>query len=394
MRILLVHNYYQQAGGEGQVFKAEANLLEAHGHQVLQYTLHNDQLAPVGPLTTAVKTIWNRQVYQTLHDLIQQENIQIVHFHNTFPLISPAAYYAAKAAGAAVVQTLHNYRLLCPNALFFRDEKPCEDCLGKSIPWPGIVHKCYRDSLVASGGVATLLSVHRLMKTWANAVDAYIALSPFAKEKLIEGGIPSDKIKIKPNFIDPDPGYQPQPGQYALFVGRLSPEKGIDTLLSAWAELGQSIPLKIVGDGPLANKVAEAAADSSGIEWLGRCPMEEVYQHMKSALFLVFPSRWYEGLPRTIIESFAVGTPVLASDLGVMSSIVKSGYSGWHFQAGSAPHLIQVVERLLSDPQALKKIRKTTRQSFDDSYSAAKNYEQLIEIYQSVDKPSLSPALL
>lgn len=381
MRILLVHNYYQQAGGEGLVFKAESDLLKEYDHTVFQYTVHNQQIEPANPLAMAAKMLWNRQTYQDIYRLVQRESIQIVHFHNTFPLISPSAYYAASAAGAGVVQTIHNYRLLCPNALFFRDGRPCEDCLGRVIPWPGVVHKCYRNDLAASGAVATLLTAHRLAKTWVNAVDTYIALTEFAKEKLIQGGIPSHKIKIKPNFVAPDPGYQPQPGQYALFVGRLSVEKGINKLLIAWKDLGQSIPLKIIGDGPLSNEVKKAANGNANIEWLGRCSMEVVYAQMKAAAFLVFPSEWYEGMPRTIVESFAVGTPVLASNLGAMTSLVRSGYTGWHFQAGNSSDLVRVVKQILMDPQALEDIRKTTRQEFLDTYSALKNYECLFEIY-------------
>lgn len=384
MRILLIHNYYQLAGGEGAVFRAEADLLKAYGHTVLEYTVHNDQLASAGTLATATKMIWNREVYQDLRSLIEQNNIQIAHFHNTFPLISPAAYYAAKAAGAAVVQTLHNYRLLCPNALFFRAGKPCEDCLGKAIPWPGVVHKCYRESLVASGAVSTVLATHRMAKTWVSQVDAYVALTDFAKDKFVQGGIPEDIIHVKANFIDPDPGYQSQPGKYALYVGRLSVEKGIDTLLSAWAKLGQKLPLKIIGDGPLASDVEEAARHYPGIEWLGRCPPEMVYQQMKDAMFLVVPSKWYEGLPRTIVESFAVGTPVLASDLGAMSSLVRPGVTGWHFEAGNALDLAQVVERRLAHPQDFASIRQTTRQEFERHYSANKNYDRLLAIYRSV----------
>ena len=384
MRILLVHNYYQLAGGEGAVFKAESDLLKARGHTVLEYTAHNDQLADAGALATATKMIWNREAYADLRFLIEQNNIQVAHFHNTFPLISPAAYYAAKAAGAAVVQTLHNYRLLCPDALFFRAGRPCEDCLGKAIPWPGVVHKCYRNSLVASGAVATVLTTHRLAKTWANKVDAYIALTDFAKDKFVQGGVSEKLIHVKPNFVDPDPGYQPQPGKYALYVGRLSVEKGIDTLLSAWAKLEQKLPLKIIGDGPLAGDVEAAARSYPGIEWLGRCSAETVYQQMKSALFLVIPSKWYEGLPRTIVESFAVGTPVLASDLGAMSSLVQPGVTGWHFEAGNALDLAQVVERCLAHPQDFGSIRETTRQEFETYYSAAGNYNRLLEIYRAV----------
>ncbi len=384
MRILLVHNYYQLAGGEDAVFKAESDLLKAHGHTVLEYTAHNDQLVSTGAIATATKMMWNRKVYQELRDLIKQNNIQIAHFHNTFPLISPAAYYAAKSAGAAVVQTLHNYRLLCPNALFFREGRPCEDCLGKTIPWPGVAHKCYRESWVASGAVATVLTAHRLAKTWNHQVDAYIALTAFAKDKFVQGGISQDIVHIKPNFVDPDPGYQPQPGKYALYVGRLSVEKGIDTLLSAWAKLGQKLPLKIIGDGPLAGEVKQAARSYTGIEWLGRCPPETVYQQMKGALLLVVPSKWYEGLPRPIVESVAVGTPVLASDLGAMSTLVQPNITGWHFEAGNASHLEQVVERCLAHPQGFTSIRQTTRQEFERCYSAAKNYDQLLEIYHSV----------
>ena len=381
MRILLVHNYYQLAGGEGLVFRAEAELLKARGHAVLEYTAHNDQLAATGALKTALTAIWNQNVYQELHSLVQKERIQVVHFHNTFPLISPAAYYAAKAAGAAVVQTLHNYRLLCPNALFFREGSVCEDCLGKAIPWPGVAHKCYRNSLVASSAVSTVLTLHRAAKTWRTQVDAYIALTAFAKDKLIQGGFPKDLVHIKPNFVDPDPGYQPQPGAYALYVGRLSVEKGIDTMLAAWAKLEQTLPLKIIGDGPLANDVAQAAKQHPGIEWLGRCPSDVVYQAMKGARFLVVPSKWYEGLPRTIVESFAVGTPVLASDLGAMSSLIQPNTTGWHFEAGNVEDLIRTVTHHTA-PNAT--LRQSTRKAFEDNYCADKNYKRLLEIYRAV----------
>ena len=384
MRILLVHNYYQLAGGEGLVFRAEVDLLKARGHTVFEYTAHNDRLASAGAIETAVTTVWNREAYQDLRDLVEQQRIQVVHFHNTFPLISPAAYYAAKAAGAAVVQTLHNYRLLCPNALFFREGSVCEDCLGKAIPWPGIVHKCYRNSLVASSAVSAVLTLHRAAKTWRNQVDAYIALTAFAKEKLIQGGIPESLIRIKPNFIDPDPGYQPQPGKYALYVGRLSVEKGIDTMLTAWAKLGQTLPLKIIGDGPLASDVEQAARDYPGIEWLGRRPSEVVYQAMKDALFLVVPSKWYEGLPRTIVESFAVGTPVLASNLGAMSSLIRPDITGWHFEAGNAQDLARVAMQRIAHKGDASTIRQTTRDAFESDYCADKNYEKLLEIYSAV----------
>jgi glycosyltransferase involved in cell wall biosynthesis len=388
MRILMAHNYYQQGGGEDTVFATEADLLEAKGHQVWRYTLHNQEIEGANPLTVATKMLWNQKVYQELRSLFRREKIRIAHFHNTFPLVSPAAYYAAKAEGVAVVQTLHNYRLLCPNAMFFRDGQVCEDCLGQAIPLSGVIHGCYRNSRVASSGVAAMLMVHRLHQTWSRQVDVYIALTSFVREKLLQGGIPGDKIVVKPNFLYPDPGWGKGQGRYALFVGRLTREKGVATLLAAWEKIGKKLPLKIVGDGPLADQVAAAAQGQSGIEWLGRKDATEVYALMAEAQFLLFPSQWYEGLPRTIIESLAVGTPVIASDLGSMSSLIRPGQNGFHFQAGDAGDLVKTVDYVLSHPEATTDLRQTTRQTFEQNYTAEASYEQLMQIYDSCQKHS------
>lgn len=382
MRILLAHNYYQQAGGEDQVFEAEATLLETRGHDVWRYTLHNDQIKNSNGLAIAAATLWNSTVYRDLHDLIHKEKIQIAHFHNTFPLISPAAYYAARAAGSAVIQTCHNYRLLCPNALFFRDGKVCENCLGQFIPWSGVVHRCYRGSQVASAVTATALTVHRAIGTWRKEVDVYIALTDFARNKLIQGGLPAQKVVVKPNFVDPDPGYQEGKGNYALFVGRLSPEKGIDLLLNAWQHLSQSIPLKIVGDGPLADQVKQTTDQIPHVEWLGRQPIEEVYRLMGDAKFLVFPSEWYEGLPRTIVESFAVGTPVIAPNLGSMSSLIQPGNTGLHFQPGDMNDLVKTVEQALTNLEQLTKMRRNARVEYEKQYTSESSYQQVMKIYR------------
>ncbi len=196
MKIALVHNYYQQPGGEDEVFADEGALLEARGHQVVRYTAHNDRIAGMRAPVLAQVTVWNRAVYRELRAFIRKERPAVMHFQNTFPLISPASYYAARAEGVPVVQTLHNYRLLCPNALFFRDGHVCEDCLGKSIPWPGVAHACYRGSRTASGVVASMLSIHRALRTWTEMIDVYVVLSEFARQKFIEGGLPSEKIVV------------------------------------------------------------------------------------------------------------------------------------------------------------------------------------------------------
>lgn len=390
MRILTVHNYYQQAGGEDKVFAAESALLEAKGHQVWRYTLHNDQVEGSNPLAIAGATLWNHAVYKDLRSLIRQEQIQIAHFHNTFPLVSPSAYYAAKANGVPVIQTFHNYRLLCPNALFFRDGRVCEDCLGKVIPFPGIQHGCYRGSQSASAAVTAMLAIHRAAQTWTNQVDVHIALTDFARKKFIQGGIPAQKVVVKPNFVHPDPGYGEGKGGYALYVGRLSPEKGIDLLLSAWELIGSNIPLKIVGDGPLAPQVVKAVEQIPGVVWLGRRPMEEVYALMKEAMFLVFPSKWYEGLPNTIIESFAVGTPVIASNLGAMSSLVIPERTGIHFHADDSKDLATKVAWALAHPEKLIRMRQEVRAEFIARYTAEQSYRQLMEAYALAQRSALT----
>lgn len=382
MRILVVHNFYQIPGGEDQVFHAEADLLENHGHQVYRYTTHNNQIGAISPLKMASKTLWNSDVYQEVRAIIRRERIQIAHFHNIFPLISPSAYYAAQVEGVPVIQTLHNYRLLCPSAVFYREGQVCEACLGKFVPLPGIINSCYRGSQSASAVVAAMLTLHRTRQTWSRNVNTYIALTDFARQKFIQGGVAANRIVVKPNFVHSEPGVGKGSGGYALFAGRLSPEKGIGRLLNVWKQLGGKIPLKIVGDGPLNAQVAEAVRQIPGVEWLGRQPLEEVYACLQEAAFLVFPSEWYEGLPRILIEAFAVGTPVIAPDLGSMSSLIRPHQTGLHFQPGNSQSLLAQVEWALAHPEALAQMRQEARAMFESSYSSEKNYSQLIHIYQ------------
>lgn len=386
MKVLLVHNYYQQPGGEDQVFATESALLEAHGHSVVRYTVHNDRVAEMNPLSLVQSTLWNKTVYRELRALICRERPQVAHFHNTFPLISPAAYYAAKAEGVPVVQTLHNYRLLCPSqgGIFLRKGEVCEDCLGKFFPWPGVVHNCYRNSKAGTAVHAMMLSLHRSMQTWTKMVDVYIALTEFARQKFIQGGLPAEKILVKPNFVYPDPSPGEGQGGYALFVGRLSPEKGIDTLLAAWERLEGNVPLKIVGDGPLGVQVDKAAQRVPGVEWLGRLPKTQVLALMKDAHILLFPSLWYEGFPMVIAEAFAVGLPVVASKLGSMSSLITPGRTGLHFHPGNPEDLAAHVEWSLTHSAELNQMRQESRAEFETKYTAEQNYQVLMEIYDRV----------
>jgi glycosyltransferase involved in cell wall biosynthesis len=381
MNILYVHNYYQNPGGEDQAFAAEAALLESNGHLVRRFSMHNDAVAGMNPLTLAGKLIWNGDARDDIRAIVRGSGIEVVHFHNTFPLVSPSAYYAAKSEGARVVQTLHNFRLVCPGAFLSREGRVCEECLGKAIAWRGVVHRCYRGSRLQTAAIGTMLATHRAAGTWDRQVDAYIALTGFARDKFIQGGLPADRIAVKPNFVEPDPGCGSGQGGYALFVGRLTEEKGIRTLLGAWERLGESLPLKIAGDGPLVEEVRQACASNSEIEYVGPKPRAEVLALMKDASFLVFPSVWYEGFPMTIAEAYASGLPVIASNLGSMASIVKDGVTGLHCEPGNVQDLIDKVQWLQAHPEQLRNLRRNARREFTVHYSAAGNYTQLMRIY-------------
>jgi glycosyltransferase involved in cell wall biosynthesis len=383
MNILIAHNFYKQPGGEDQCMAAEVAMLKAHGHEVTQYCLRNDSIDTMSSLEVAGRTIWSRSSFRELRHLFRTRRPQIVHFHNTFPLISPAAYYAARAENVRVVQTLHNFRLSCANALLFRDGKVCEDCLGKSVAWPGIVHKCYHDSRNAGAVIATMQTVHRMLGTWRKAVDVYVALSESSRRKLIAGGLPANKIVVKSNFAYPDPGPGAGLGRYAMFVGRLAAEKGLETLLTAWQHLGGSLPLKIVGNGPMAAAVQEAAAKDPSIQWLGNLPLETVYTLVGDATVLVLPSQCYENFPRVVIEAFAKGTPVIASNLGAMAEIVDDGRTGLHFEAGNPANLAEKLRSVLADPPKLARMRQAARQDFDQYFTADVNHKSLMAIYET-----------
>lgn len=391
MKILFAHNYYQQQGGEDRVFAEEGRLLEENGHTVIRYTLDNDLVKIMGRAALAQSTLWNRNTYYQLRNLIRNERPQVVHFHNTFPLISPAAYYAAQSEGLPVVQTLHNYRLLCPNALFFRKGRPCEDCLGAIVPWPGILHSCYRGDRLASGVVATMLSIHRALGTWSRKVQVYIALTEFAKNKFIQGGIPKCKIMVKPNFVAQDLSVGDGLGKYAIFVGRLSQEKGIERLLTAWPHVGKKLTLQIVGDGPLASKVATVAETEPSVVWLGHQPTSKVYDLIGSAMFLICPSEWYETFGLVVIEAFAKGTPVLTSKIGALAELVEDGRTGLHFNPGDLDDMVKKIEWVISNQDQLKKMRRNARTAFEDRYTRARNYEILMKIYQTASSRSQLP---
>lgn len=379
MKLVFVHELYQQAGGEDPIFAAESALMESHGHDVVRYTDDNDRIAAMRPWTVAASTVWNRSANRDLRRLFRRFRPDVVHFHNTFPLISPSAYYAARAEGIPVVQTIHNYRLVCPSATLYRDEQPCRDCVGRLIAAPAVVHGCYRGSRAASLVVAGMLATHRLLRTWTQLVHVYIAPSQFARGQLIAGGLPADRIVVKPNFINPDPGIGPHAGDYALFVGRLAPEKGIRTLLRAWERLDASVPLRIVGDGPLRDEVS-ASADR--VDWLGHRTRDEVVNLMKEARVMIVPSEWYEGFPMVIAEAFATGLPVIGSDIGGLGELIRGSAGGIAFAPGDADDLAATVRDVWSKPDELHALGQAARQDYEDRWTLERSYQMHLDIYQ------------
>jgi glycosyltransferase involved in cell wall biosynthesis len=382
LRVLICHNFYQQPGGEDAVFAAERDLLRKHGHHVFEYTDTNDRVDSMNRLALAANTIWSRDAHRKISRLVREVEADIVHVHNTFPLLSPAIYSASREAGAAVVQTLHNFRFMCPNALLFRDGAPCEDCVGRRVALPGVVHGCYRGSRAQSAVTAAMLATHRLRRTLHKDVDAFIALTAYSRQKFIQGGLPASKLLVKPNFIDFVPEPDEDSGEFFLFAGRLAEGKGVDTMLDAWKPGSLPAPLHIAGSGPLLETVKQAAAaDSTSIHHLGHLSRQDLWKQMQQARALIFPSNWYENFPVTLVEAFACGLPVIASRLGAMAEIVDDGRTGLLFHPGDPDDLQRKVRWITEHPEERSRMATEARQDYERKYTGNENYSQLVSIY-------------
>ena len=385
----MVHNYYAIRGGEDACIERERNILERNNIPVVTYTRHNAGLSQIelgwrSKVSLGVRTIWSRDDYRALRELIRREKPSLMHVHNSFPQISPAALYAARREGIPVVQTLHNYRLICPSGFFMRDNRVCEDCAHKTFPWPAVVHSCYSHGRGPTAVVATMLATHKLLGTWTNVVDAFIAQTAFMRGKFVENGIPASKIFVKAGFVDPDPGIGPGGGDYAVYVGRLSSEKGIDILMKAWEQGAGAWPLKIVGEGPLESGVREAAKRIPGIEVLGRLPDDALRVLRGNAMFQIVPSVWYEGGPAVINEAFAMGLPVVASRIGTLTEMIEHGRNGRQCNPGDADDLADQVRAIFSSPAELAQMRQNARNDFLARYTADEHFSTTMKIYRGV----------
>lgn len=376
-RVLVVHNAYQHRGGEDTVVESEIALLRSHGHEVDTWFRSNDDVAGMSTLSLARTTLWSDRTQQDLGERIRSFRPDVIHAHNTFPLISPSLYWAAERAGVPVVQTLHNFRLMCLNALFLHEGRVCEDCMGH-VPWRGVARACYRGSRVASGALAGMLTLHRWLGTYQDKVARYIALNEFCRGKFIEGGLPADRVVVKPNFVDFD-APAPAPRAGLLFVGRLSVEKGVATLAKAMAQLSDAT-LRVAGEGPEAGLLDRVP----GVTRLGSQPGEAVRGEMSRALALVVPSIWYENFPRTIVEAFATGLPVVASRVGALADIVRDGETGLLFEPGDPRDLADKMAWVLTHPEQIAAMGRNARAQYEAKFSAEVNYGRLMEIYDGV----------
>lgn len=384
----MLHNSYQFRGGEDESFESEVRMLRSNEHSVETIRMDYEQIRAKGSIQVAIESLWSRPSYNLVDRMLHERKFDVLHVQNFFPLLSPSVYYAAKKHGVAVVQTLRNYRLLCPNVFFYRDGHVCEDCIDKVFKYPGNFHGCYRDSRMATAAVAAMTAFHTIKGTWLNAVDIYIALTEFVRDKFIEAGFPEQKLVVKNNFVFPDPGCGDGRGDYALFVGRLSPEKGLETLLQAWSQLNRNWSLKIVGDGPMAGDVRAFCAGSGSVEWIGAKSHAETAEIMGKARVLVFPSQWYETFGRVAMESFAAGTPVIASRLGAMAEVCEEGRAGLLFESGNASDLADKLRWVFDHPVEAKAMRTIARQTFENKYTMPQNYRILIEAYQTARRAS------
>jgi glycosyltransferase involved in cell wall biosynthesis len=389
--VLILHNRYRQAGGEDMVVEAEQGILEANGHRVVLLTVDNAQIPENAGVTRTLRlaagTVWSRAAASLVRRAIERERPDVVHVHNFVPLLSPVVHRTAHASGVAVVQTLHNYRLVCPAGTLFRDGHPCEDCVGRRVAWPAVLHACYRSSRPQSAVVATMLASHRAIGTWADDVDLYVAVSNFLRDRIVAGGYPAERIVVKGNFVeDPNTGGSPAkadaPRSGMLFVGRLSPEKGIDRLVEAWDSMPNPPELQIAGVGPQEPLVHAAAARNARIRYAGRLDQAEVRHAMATSQALVFASRWYEGQPITILEAMAAGLPVIAPRIGAIPELIEDGRTGILFDPGTPGALAAAVGRGAADPTRLRALGAAARERYERFHTPEANYGQLLAAYE------------
>ena len=392
MKILLVHNFYGSSApsGENTAYLAERDLLKKYGHEVIEFIRHSDEIRGhglSGTLRGAFSTPWNPFCKRDIRRVLERERPDIMHAHNTFPLLSPSVFRAARGLSTATVLTLHNYRIFCAAGIPMRNSRTCIECIERDSVVPAVKYGCYRNSRLASIPMAAMISLHKRLGTWKRDVDAFIALSEFQKKKVAAGGLPEKKVHVKPHFYPDPPAPLPWKAREdkIVFVGRLGWEKGVHVLLDAWQRWGHNAPiLEIIGDGPqrarLEKMVSGMALDSK-IHFRGQIPFSQTQAEMAKARLLVLPSLCFEGFPMVIREAFALSMPVACSRIGSLPGIIAENKTGRLFSPGDPEDLLRVVRGLCEDPDNLAQMAKAARNEFEKKYTPNKNYEQLMSIY-------------
>ncbi|HNR69682.1 MAG TPA: glycosyltransferase family 4 protein [bacterium] len=379
MKILQAHNYYQFSGGEDVVLSAEHQLLSEKNHFVKQLLVNNNEIKNYS-LIQKLKIVFSpsdSSIFQgKIKYILNSTNFDILHCHNFYPLLSPGLFYYSKSTTTANLLTLHNFRLLCANASLFRNNNICEECINKSL-YCSLKYKCYRNSRIATFAVARMVETHKKMRTWQHEIDAYICLTEFSRRKFRQGGLPNDKLFIKPNFLEFDPGFEITTGKYFLFIGRLETVKGVQLLPEVAGQVSR--PINVIGQGTLL----QSFRNVNNLKYLGQQKRSNVMKHLHNAICLILPSLWYEMMPMTILEAFACAKPVIASRLGAMAELIQDGVTGLLFEPGSAEDLAKKMNWAIEHPEEMKQMGLNARREYERKYTAETNYKILIEIYQA-----------
>jgi glycosyltransferase involved in cell wall biosynthesis len=390
MKILFIHNRYSQAGGEDVSCSLEIQSLQKHGHETFLYErLNKDEIPNFAPLwhtQLAINTIWSRRSHRDIIEILKSFSPDLVHCQNTFPLVSPSVYYACQENRIPVIQHVRNYRLVCASANLYREGAICERCVGK-LGLSGASHGCYRNSIAQTILIAALNAWHHRVGTWRNAVDAYIVVSEFLRDKLIQGGFPPNKLHVKPNFIPMPPVDSHRRRDKVLFAGRLVAEKGAMEILEIWRNI-PDISLHILGDGPLLAKMKATAAAYGlhDVSFSGNVSHDAAMAAMRNTTCLVVPILWHEPFGRTVIEANAMEVPVVAYRLGAMPELIQPGTTGFLVDPGDRIGFADAIRRLVSDKAFAARLGANARQFAELRFAPSANHTRLMEIYDSVLK--------
>lgn len=387
MRVLQVHNKYRPGwGGEDTVVNLEADLLRRHGHEVERLSAWTGELEGAGPhrlFAAGLGAVWSLRGYLGVKRAIAALSPDLVHVHNDFPLLSPSIFWACHCAGVPVVHTMHNYRLACANAVLLRDDRPCEDCLGR-FPWPALRHRCHSSSLSRTAAVAARNVVHAWLGTYKHKVQAYIALTGFSKDLLVRAGLPQERIFVKPNFHSvPTLSVQPRLPRF-VFAGWMAREKGLHLLLQAWQKIRPAgHELLIIGDGPERAVLEQSCAKDARVVWCGQLPRQKAFELVSASRYVVVPSLCYENFPMSVLEALSLGTPVIAADHGAFPRILSKGCEGLLFSAGDVASLENAIRAALAAPESVwTQWSVNARNKFLREYTEQQNYVQLMAIYE------------